>query len=395
VVADAPCAEDPIHTKTAYRVGSMLRAQLVALSCACMIAGACGGQPFSTAPPVSDGGPETTDAAGSADTGGTGELDATTRMDASALDAGADAPTDAPVVVVSQCAGAYGCIPAIPTGWTGPIALYAGSGARPVCGVGFQSAPVDQNDTLSVTPATCSCACGTPQGVQCGASAVTFSNETNGMAGCNLAPCFSTTLTPGKCTTIDALTACISVTGVAMTATASMPQGGSCAATPSTTLPPTPWGTNTRACAESAAVQATDCAAGSFCAPRPQSPFDATACIAKTGNVVCPATSYTVRHVYFGGLDDERACSACTCGPVVGASCANSGNIDLDVYASTNGTCDGGAISYALPASCDPVQEPADFLLRVTLASGSCTASAVAATGTATATQPTTYCCLP
>jgi hypothetical protein len=105
----------------------------------------------------------------------------------------------------------------------------------------------------------------------------------------------------------------------------------------------------------------------------------------------CPSAGYTSKHLLFGAVSDDRDCTACACGDVLGAACSAT----VDVYASKNGSCTNGSISYAVPFSCAGVSEPADFKLTMTTGGGSCTPSTSTATGTATPAKPTTYCSLP
>jgi hypothetical protein len=67
----------------------------------------------------------------------------------------------------------------------------------------------------------------------------------------------------------------------------------------------------------------------------------------------------------------------------------------VSVSSSTNDTCTGSTISYVTPYTCDPVNSGGDFRVTTASTGGGCTPSTVMATGTATATTPTTFCCLP
>jgi hypothetical protein len=127
------------------------------------------------------------------------------------------------------------------------------------------------------------------------------------------------------------------------------------------------------------------------CAPAPEAAFGHGLCIAQAGDVACPATGYTKRVRFFAGDNDTRGCSACTCGTVNGATCAGS----LTTFTSTDASCAGSPITYQLPFTCDPGQQPGDFRLTLTASGGGCSPSMVTPTGAAVPSQPTTFCCAP
>ena len=200
------------------------------------------------------------------------------------------------------------------------------------------------------------------------------------------------TLIPGACTPVDVSAACGAVLGTEMTLPQSTASEGSCLPLATTTMAPASFMNATRACGASAAPVQADCPAGSVCAPTPSGPFEPTLCIEQPGNVpACPTVAYTSRSVVFGGLNDTRGCSACTCGPVTGASCSGS----VTEFAQSDTGCTTGQTIYALGQSCDPVQQPSSLELAMTSSGGSCAPSPVVATGSAVPTQPMTFCCIP
>jgi hypothetical protein len=306
----------------------------------------------------------------------------------------ADAPSagdalDAVEEVPAHCGGSFACAPAVPTGWVGPFELYEGSDPAPACESGFSGATLDGNAELSASAASCDCQCDMPQGLQCASPTIAFSSTSA------LCPtqCATATLTPGLCTTVDMKARCsLGVSGAPITVpTPAAPTQGSCAPVPTVGVAIPTWSTNARACGTTVAPARADCKGGNVCVPLPTSPFLTGLCIEQAGDVACPATDYTTKYLDYGGIDDSRSCSSCTCGPVIGATCSGT----LTQYVSADGGCDTPQTIYALPQSCSPLQQPADVMLSLTPANGACKPSPVSATGAATPSTPMTFCCAP
>ncbi|HEY6459763.1 MAG TPA: hypothetical protein VIY73_06415 [Polyangiaceae bacterium] len=360
---------------------------------------ACGSG-FSSASGV-DGGGDSSGGPGDAGTDGSGG-DATSNPDAPTVPdapSHADGPSapDAPSVdafpdVVDEpppptCAGAFACVPAAPAGWEGPLEVYRGSTAAPACSADFAGV-YDGNDSLgTVPPATCSCGCGLSP-TTCSAEPLGYTTT----ALCsNATPCFSTTLTPGACTT-ETASQCLT-TGVIplfISSAAPAPTSPDCAAQPGKTLPPVQWGIDGRACAPTVALAQVDCKGGSVCAPVPAAPYDPNLCVLQAGDASCPSGPYSNRQVLYGAVDDTRGCSSCTCGKAAGGSCAAS----YSVYSSSDGSCSGQPDTYGAPFQCAGVDNPADFRLTITPSPGSCSPSSVSPTGGVQPAGPTTVCCL-
>jgi hypothetical protein len=203
--------------------------------------------------------------------------------------------------------------------------------------------------------------------------------------------CSNNILNAGQCTLVNIRSTCLgSLTTTAMTAAGSTATGGTCTPEPTTTVIPPTWAVTARACVSDLAPAQVDCQAGSICAPQPSGQYGSHLCIAKSGSVACPTTGYTNRQVFYGSVTDTRACSQCLCGSFLSATC----NASVQVYASTNLSCTGNAITYVAPFACDAVQQPADFKMVLTPSNGSCSiAGPVSATGSATPASPTTFCC--
>jgi len=288
------------------------------------------------------------------------------------------------------CGGALACVPSVPSGWAGPVELYAGSSAAPPCTTDFTTA-YDGNSQLDAPAASCSCQCN-PSVTQCASPTMTI-YEAACVAGtgcsCTGTSCDTFTLQAAVCTTV-APSACTVKVATGMNATAPVPSG-SCPPVAGKSAAPITWGTSAQACSSSIAIAQVDCPAGDVCAPKAAAPYGSTLCISQAGDIACPTQGYTQKQTFYGGADDQRTCTACTCGSPTGASC----DATIDMYTSADGSCTGTPNEFITPFSCDPVNDPVDMRLVVSSQGGSCVASTVSATGSATPISPTTFCCLP
>jgi len=293
----------------------------------------------------------------------------------------------------AHCDNGFSCSPAAPDGWSGPLELYGGPTPPTTCSTYFEG-PVFVGGSAPVgAAATCGCTCPAPTGGACGSVDVPFFAGLTCPSG---GACAQKTFLPGVCTHTTAGTDCDAGT-TSMIIPLSAPSGGQCTPVPTKTVPPPAWGVAVRACISALGDQTSDCGSGNVCTHLPLPPFS-DICIAQAGVVAaCPTGQYTSRRIYTAAFDDTRSCSACTCGPVTGATCTS----QLDVFATPPSdpslACMGSAdVTYIAPQGCSFVPEPADVRLRATLAdTGSCTASPVAATGALVGAQATTFCCLP
>lgn len=192
-------------------------------------------------------------------------------------------PTDAPRSLdADECAASLTCVPPLPGGWSGFDELYDGTaGGEPSCTSPFGTAATVGQAELMAQPASCdACTCGAPSGNHCPA------------------------------------------------------MGGSAM------LPLVSWGRVGFACA--APAPATKCTGGA-CMPVAATGFLPGLCVHHDGDIMCPE-GFDDRHVFYGGVDDMRGCTTCTCS---------------------------------------------------TASMGVCTPGGGSATGSATPSTAVTYCCLP
>src|SRR6185437_3705118 len=132
----------------------------------------------------------------------------------------------------------------------------------------------------------------------------------------------------------------------------------------------------------------------------PVAPPGFATCIYQMGDNDCPdgaESPYTEKHVFYGGVDDTRACAACSCSPPSGSVCsaevfvyADSACATVPSYAatitSTGAECHDLAPGAALgsKSSSAPTYTP-----------GACQPSGGEPIGGVTAVVPSTFCCIP
>jgi hypothetical protein len=277
-----------------------------------------------------------------------------------------------------DCAGVVACSLALPNGFLGPFAYWTGAtGSEPGCPAAYPTLELTGTTGLSCTAATCPCSCNAPTGVACSSPAVFWNNTvtcpngngpTQASGGC-LAPNVSN---PNHATVFGG---------------GSLPSGGSCTAKPGTkvTTPPT-WATTGVLCG--APLVTGGCAAGASCAP-PLPPSFAM-CVYAAGDVACPASDYVNKQVLYGGVDDTRGCSTCTCGAATGGSCKQT----FDVWGNT--TCS-GAPAATFSGSCAPVANVTRFGFTPAYQGGATCPPMVSTTGGCApkAATAVTVCCAP
>ena len=171
---------------------------------------------------------------------------------------------------------------------------------------------------------------------------------------------------------------------------------------PSTPVPdvdaPSPdWETYAWACGSEGSPECD----GKTCIPKDRTADGFVTCVHREGVHVCPQ-DYPVQQVFYDGFDDQRACSACECGPPVGSDCAGSLRLyedtecqDSTMILPTGASGNGGA--------CLLGPNPAESTWWYPIGSksagpveywpGTCPASGGEPVGEAVPTGPTTFCC--
>ena len=389
------------------RRGSVATALAAALSCAAGCAQVLGLDSYG---PASGDGGSTEDATMEAAPEGASDVAAERgdAADATPLDAdattpdaagdgmGADGAGDGDAVVMfdapgeAGCTGVLACAPVAPAGWSGPIALWEGTGGPPSCSAGY-AAILDGGAGLQAPPAQCTCTCGSPAGASCGPIELYFTKSACAV-NCGPDSGNAVTIAGGQCANLQAFSmACggslqISVDG-------SAPSGGSCTADASSTVTPWSWDAEALACAPTVEFDA-GCGAGEICLPALQAPFEAHPCVWQAGaNLPCPGNPYSAQRVYYGSASDDRGCTACGCGGATAVDCNQNGQVLL--YSGGSCTNQTGTIT-PLPQSCvTPAGSPHSGTFTTTPTGGSCAPQGGAPTGGVTPQSAVTICCEP
>ena len=296
------------------------------------------------------------------------DLDAGPEIDAGPeVDAGTDAgPT---------CAGR--CIPDIPSGWSGPVALFtdAPGTALPACAGAYPTNAGEHFGDLDPGSLSCSCACDPATGISCTGNVRLCYGS--GTTFCIMA-CLSTVTGPAP----GAACTAVSPSGTHAQIRPPTPAShGSCASRDDHTRVAPSWGTAAKACG-GATTSAGGCGGGETCAPAPGAAFDDT-CIVTSGDVACPATGYTERHLFHESFTDSRTCSACSCGAAT-STCG--GHVDF-----VNSSCD---VLHGRVTSCG-MHGSGSRATYTPAPSGTCPPSSSSMSGTVTQSGAITYCCIP
>ncbi|HEY8074113.1 MAG TPA: hypothetical protein VIF62_08390, partial [Labilithrix sp.] len=296
-------------------------------------------------------------------------------------DAAADGPPTLDPDAAPPAGCPDGCLPPAPVGWTGPSAVYdgAGDGKPAACLAPYTNQELDTFVGLTAAPATCNCGAAIVMGRKCTASIASFSNGT-----CTSIPTLEGSgSNVSGCASVNSGNPYFKVqTPVLVPGTCSFPNAMS-------SKPDPTFDKRELACG---LAQVTACASRADCVGTPALPgvFNRI-CIHKDGDVSCPAQDYAQRFVAYKiqALADTRACSPCAATPTGGAcgtSWGLSGNVSecMSAFPPTDhavGTCYGTSPSMLVN------------LAAIGPSDGTCTPAGGTPTGSATASDPVTYCC--
>ena len=279
---------------------------------------------------------------------------------------------------VCQNAG-YECV-ALPAGWSGPVALASVAGGNfPSC-TGSYATPAQQgHDGTAGSAATCGCSCGGPTNVSCN-TGIGVSYYTNG--GCTTANGGANLPNVGFCVT----TGDSSNTGVEGD---TQPAGynGDCTSTPSKTVPAITYSNSYTACSYDGPADTGGCTSAQCV----QGPAGGKTCVYEAGDNACPATTYTVKTLFYTGDTDTRSCSTCTC-TATAATCTGT----INVY--SGGSCTGSLLATVTTnEACSSAPGAlSSVATAVNTNPGTCGNNGTGGpTGSVTATSPITVCCTP
>ncbi len=267
----------------------------------------------------------------------------------------------------------YACVPAAPTGWAGPMAVFAATPTMlPECPEGLDKISDHLRDPRFDRAQCESCGCGSPSNQGCAAS-VKLS-------------------TSGSCSSTNATVqvsggGCVKggLSGAVTAADVSINGTGSCSVTKKTSATTTPstWATAFRACEAPNPGVGVGCDSGSVCAP---AAAGAEPCILQAGEHACPA-EFPSRRLVFDNLSDTRGCSSCQCGYSGSCTATVTGFPDESCLAPQSFQNKGGCATgltdvkgLQLSGAAGPT-------------GGKCTASGGSPTGCVLPETPTTMCC--
>jgi len=245
------------------------------------------------------------------------------------------------------------------SGWQVVEVSFSAS-SPPTCGSAWSGSSALLYDGLNAPAATCGCTCGAPSGITCTTQIFPMCGTTSQL------------MQSGACVSGNEAgsTAAIESEGT--------PSGGSCSPQPSKTVPQATWTEQAR-----------------YCAPSSSTPLNLDLgfrlCVAQAGDASTCPSDYSDQHVEYGGFADSRDCSAtCTCGAPSGPmTCGDA------VYECSDATCSTCTVQSSL--GCFGLGTGAQAMEYLTYSpspsGGSCAASSVSSTGSATPTGPVMLCC--
>lgn len=276
-----------------------------------------------------------------------------------------------------QCQETGYCVQSPPTDWLGPVGvgLTASGSALLECPDGFSEVLRGSRDINAPDP-TCGCDCN-PDAAGC---SVDF--EVHSTDACD-AELVATTVT-STCQQVS-----LGESPAGIIASVATPSG-SCAPTQSEDIAPAAFESDVVVCSTAGGMICNSEFGSGFCVGEAEGDLDGRYCIYREGRHDCPADGlYTDRIRVFQGIDDQRACSLCTCLPAGLGDCTGGLGVHGDAACGGSGTAIGTTCT-ATPAlgasfSANYLGEPPEVVCGV--------AEDSAPTGQATGTGATTLCC--
>jgi hypothetical protein len=288
-------------------------------------------------------------------------------------------PDDSSTTETESCPETHVCLATPPEGWEGPVVRLQRPALAPEesCPTEYPNQQVNAGVDVLAEPATCTCSCGDATEVLCETSSVLHYYGVS--ATCS-------DVVPGNFTIYS--TMCNPLPGPFAGASnwsldPVVVGGGACEPALEQSMDAPSFANVLTTCGGAELLPG--CGTEQICAPR----IGDELCIWQSGDSRCP-TGYADRHLYFGTIDDQRTCEACSCGDPVGlcddalAFLYDSPNCNVPVAGGIAG--DG---------ECHPTGAP--LTRTATLVVGEptafCEPSTSAAMGEAVGSMPTTVCC--
>jgi len=278
------------------------------------------------------------------------------------------------------CGGGV-CAPAVPGGWSGPIAIIdAAAKTAATCSGAYPSEVLFAHDQLSGTPPAAQCGC------SCDASGVACSNiridayvagTCSGAACCGGTACTTVSLASGACVAAGA-SLCSGVTHAQIKADVNK----SCTPSTLTNLDNIDWTRTIRGCAP---ASSSSCSSGT-CVPHPGSPTTGRVCIYKDGDNSCSG-AYSQKIATWETLDQRTCSNTCGC---LAPSCGSLQPYSAQNCASPLGNPAPVPMNCAAPFAGSNVQSA-----KFTSAAPSCTTYGTPTPGGEVQQDAVTICCLP
>lgn len=294
-------------------------------------------------------------------------------------------PVDTSTGAAACDTSSHRCVPDVPAGWEGPVALrYSEPAARdPGCAAPYDEPGVVVYADLLASAHNCDCACGEAENVNC--SDVTLIGDDT--AGCG-SPLGS--MDVGEdCT---AMPVALQIAGTSRWRATATYEGGECEPQPTVDIGPAEFDDRVTLCG--AEPDAAICEDGGICVPLPGDAHDGQICIWQLGSLDCPDDAWTQQTVLYQGLDDDRGCTVCTCGEATG-------DCDGTVALGTTANCVGGqaVASIGVDGDCQAgasaqIARGASITGSLTPVDPQCTPSTSVQTGSLAVTGEVTRCCL-
>jgi hypothetical protein len=288
----------------------------------------------------------------------------------------------------SDCSPFFYCVPSVPEGWEGPVALWEGAGVAPGCDSYYPvgAATLPSRLLAPAEPNLCpECSCTSPSAALCSSASLEYFADAD--CGESLG-----SVEVGEACSAASVSHAAGARPVAARFAPRQDLSVECSAVADgvPVSPPVAL-EKVRACGQPG-LTGLGCQSKQHCLPRPLPPFASSICIHKRGEFDCPAGFPEARPRYYQVASDGRFCRPCLCGAV---TCRGSVSDSTDDFCSSTTT----NIS---PGQCVPVAE--DDSMGADTRSVSFDAEAGAACSSAgpsrpdgdyTLTSPVSYCCLP
>lgn len=293
----------------------------------------------------------------------------TNGSDASSSDAGDASESSGPPV----CGGA--CI-ALPPGWSGPVVVHeaAASEPPPVCTGSFGAVEFTRFADLEAPDAECGCTCGEAQGTTCPDALLVRTS-----ANC-LASDGALVLEEG-CTNVP------NEADQDWRVPIPMPDGGHCSPSATAERVPAEFGAQVVACSPTEGA-AGECTGDDACVPEADAPL----CVWALGELACP-DAFPTQRLAFGGVEDTRGCSPCSCGEPHGE--CDMSPVVLSGLNDSCGVIQGSPVLVLDPGECGHFGATllSVDLLEAPTPDVACTPSVVEPTGSVATTDAVTVCC--